>query len=173
MAKKEEAKKVKNLTVEELKKQNKKLDEQVEVLVEANGEMYRFTHDAVFRKSKIYKMLDDFVDFLNEGNYREEMFDLLTPYISLLIIKHFTSIEVPDDIDEALNLLEVMIDLEVLDKILNSLPEEELMKIYEILDKVLKNLEENTEEAEKLTEEIFAQVENEEIKKLVNGDGAE
>lgn len=146
---------VKLLTPELLKKQNEKLNEVQEFSITVNGEDFIMTHDVVFRKSKQHKVLDDLVEFFNEGQNRNlQYLDLATPYTTLLILKHFTSLEVPDDIDEAILLLEVLIDLGVLANILNTLPEDEVTKMFELLTEVMTRfrgtLEESQAEAEAL-----------------------
>lgn len=156
---------IKKLSPAELKKQVKKLDEVQEFLVVIGDTDYKVTHDVVFRKTKQHKVLDDMVKFFNEGGKNIELLDMATPYTALLIIKHFTSIEVSDDIDEALALLEVLIDLEALDKILNALPEEEVQKIYELLTMTVENFRASLEDAEKEAESFLEQIENEEVKK--------
>ena len=152
MAKKDNAKK---LTPAVLKKQDKRLDEKGTFTIEIDGEEFELTHDLIFRKSKNHKVLDDLVLFFEEcGKNRLQALELATPYIALLAIKHFTSLEVSDDIDEALDMLNVLIDLEVLDKIVNSLPEEEISKLFELLTQTLDNfrdeLDRTRQEAEQL-----------------------
>lgn len=158
MAKKE----IKKLSPAILQAESKKLDEVQEFVVQIGEEDYLLTHDVVFRKSKQHKVLDDMVDFFNEvGSNKIEYLDLATPYTALLIIKHFTSLEVEDDIDGALALLNVLVDLEALDKILNALPENEVTKVYELLADTINNFRKNLEEQEKEAEALA--LENPEI----------
>lgn len=163
MAKKD----IKKLTNSELKKQVKKINEVEDILVVVNGTDYLVTCDAIFRKSKMHKVLDDLVDFFNEGGKRTEILDLATPYTALLILKHFTSLEVSDDVGEAIDLLEVLIDLEILDKILNALPVAEVTKIYELIAKTTTSFQETLEMMEKEAESLVDKVENEEVRKKV------
>lgn len=133
---------VKKLTVSALKKQGKKFDEKGEMSVTIGGVDYVLNYDLYFRKTKIYALLEDLLDFFQEADNsgRIELFNLATPYTSLLILKHFTSLDVPDDIDEALAILDLLIDYEILDKLLASLPEDELTKTYEILTESIDNI---------------------------------
>lgn len=143
------------LTPALLKEQSAKLDAVQEFVVAIGGEDYILTHDVVFRKSKQHKVLDDMVEFFNEGGKQNiGMLDLATPYTALLIIKHFTSLEVSDNIEEALDLLTVLVDLEALDKIVNALPEDEVTKVYELLTMTIENFKNNLEEAEKEAEAL-------------------
>lgn len=157
---------IKKLTVTELKKQSKALDEQREFTVSIGGQDYKLTHDVVFRKTKQHKVLDDVIAFFSEGTNVEAL-EMTTPYTALLIIKHFTSLEVSDNIDEALALLEVLIDLEAFDKILNELPVDEVTKVQELLVRTVENMKQNLEMAEEETEGLLEQIENEKVKGLI------
>lgn len=180
------AKKAKNLTVTELKKKNRSLNAQTEhtlhvkvfVGVSDEGknlydlEPYKIKVDNVFRKTKQHKLLEDLIAFMNEGSDRLEILDLATPYISLLMIKHFTSLEVPDNIDDAIDIMNALVDLEIFTKIIELMPEDEVLGMYEAIsasvDRMNHNIDELVAEAKKLAE----QVENEEVKELLE-DGTE
>lgn len=181
--KKVETNKVKNLTIAELKKLNKKLDTKQEVTLfinipdenenntdEKSEVAYKFTYDTHFRKSVEHKVLDDMIELFNVMGTNEDAVEMATPYTALLIIKHFTNIHVPDDIDEAMETLKILIDLNILNKIINSLPEDQIVKIYDSITKAIQNttenLEENKEEAKKLSDNL----ENQEVKDLISED---
>lgn len=164
---------IKKLSPAELKKQVKKLDEVQEFFITIDDTEYKLTYDAKFRKTKQHKILDDMVKFFNEGNNRIELLDMATPYTALLIIKHFTSLEVSDDVEEAVNLLEVLVDLEALDKILNALPEEEVTKVYELLTKTIESFKDGLEKSELDAEALSKQIENEEVREMVGLNGEE
>jgi predicted HAD superfamily phosphohydrolase len=161
------AQKIKNLNPTEIKKQVKKLKEQGEFFITINGDEYRVTHDEVFLNSKIHKVLDDLVELFNEGRNRNELLELATPYTTILIIKHFTSIEVPDDIDGAIDMMNALIDLEVVDKIINALPEAEVVKMYEKISGVVENVRSNLEDGLLEAQEIEKELQNEQTKKLL------
>lgn len=160
-------KEIKKLTPALLKEQVAKLDAVQEFAVKIGEEDYTLTHDVKFRRTKQHKVLDDMVTFFNEGGKKIELLDMATPYTALLVIKHFTSLEVPNDIDEALALLEVLIDLEALDKILNALPELEVQKVYELLTQTVENFRASLEADEEEAETFLEQIENEEVKEMV------
>jgi len=162
---------VKKLTVAELKKQNKVLDLQREFSVAIAEQEYKLTHDVTFRKTKQSRLLEDVIAFFTEGASRPEILELATVYSTLLILKHFTSLEVSDNIGEALDLLDVLVDLEILDKIVNELPEDEVTKIYELLTKTVNNMNANIEEAERESSRLVDKVENKEVKDMItNGE---
>lgn len=162
---------IKKLSVNELKKQNKLLDEKRDFSVMIGEAEYKLTHDVKFRRTKQHELLDDMVAFFNEGGNRVELYELATPYTALLILKHFTSLEVSDDIDEAIDLLQVLIDLEILDKILNELPEDEVVKIYELITQTVDIMKDNFDAMEAEAQAVADQIENENVKELyLNGD---
>jgi len=161
--------KVKNLTLSELKKQSKKLDSQSEVVIIAGEDNYKFMVDDVFRKTKQHKVLDDMVEFFDSTINNNELMSLASVYTSILLIKHFTSIDISDNIDEALETLNVLLDLELLDKIINAMPEDEVVKMYELLTNTVNKMTENLEELD--IEALAEQVENPELKEaLLNGE---
>jgi len=162
--------KIKNLTLTEIKKQAKKLDAQTEHEILVGEDVYKVKIDNVFRRTKQNQLLDDLVAFFSEGNERVELLDLATPYTTLLLIKHFTSIEVSDNIDEALEMLDILIDLELLGAILNLMPEQEVLDMYELLNATVNRMKENMVELEDETKRLSEVVENDEVKEmLLNG----
>lgn len=160
-------KEIKNLTSAVLKKENKVLDNKREFTIKIGDTDYKVTHDIKFRKTKQASLLDDVVSFFAKGVKNVEILELATPYTALLILKYFTSIDVSDNIDEALETLDVLIDLEIMNKIIDELPEDEITSIYKLLDKTVKNMNETIEEAEKEAKEIAGQIENDEIKDMI------
>ena len=141
---------VKNLTGAVLKKQAKALDEQREFTIDIGGQKYKLSHDVTFRKTKQSKLLENLVDFFSKGVENIELLEMATPYTALLVIKHFTSLEVSDNLSEALALLEILIDLEILDDILNELPEAEITELFELITTTTNNMTENITKQEEI-----------------------
>lgn len=165
----------KNLTLTELKKLNKELDGRDEHTIMFGDTAYNIKIDKNFRQSKQHDMLTDLIDFFNEANNRGDvdLLDLATPYSSLLIIKHFTSLSVPDDIDEALEVLTALIDLNLFGEILEIMPEYEITKVLETLEATVSRLNTNIEEVEKEMEEASELVENASVKEMIDGNDKE
>lgn len=162
------SKNVKKLTLADLKKESKKLDAQQEMTVHIGGTEYTISYDTIFRKTKQRAVLQDTLTFFQEiGEKNMEQLEMASAYTALLIVKHFTSLDVPDDISEALSLLEVLVDIDVLGEIVNELPEDEVTKIYKLLTNTVNTLKENIEMAEKELNLIEAEIENEEVKELI------
>jgi len=160
-------KKIKNLNPTEIKKQVKKLKTQGEFYITIGEDEYLVKHDEIFVNSKIHRVLDDLVSLFNESRNRNELMEVATPYTTLLIIKHFTSIDVPDDIDSALDMMEALIDLEVMDKIINALPESEIVKMYEKMTVVMDNMRSTLEDGELEAQELERQLKSEQAKRLL------
>jgi len=154
--------KSKKLTLDVLNKENNKLDVRVVGKIEVNGSEYEVEYDQIFRASKQQKVLDEILGFYEKvDELGTGILDIATPYFVMLIIKNFTSIEVPDDIEEAMNTMSVLIDLDILHKILNMLPEKEVEKVNKLIEEALAVFQENLARAE---EEIKEKIESGEIK---------
>lgn len=162
---------IKNLTSAELKKQDKVLDEQREFTVVVGESKYKLSHDVIFRQSKKNRLLDDMVKFFQEATKNIEILELATPYTALLVFKYFTSLEVSDNVEEALALLETLVDLGLLNQIVAELPEDQLTEVYELITKTVTAMSENLEEAEAEAKRLSEVVENDAVREMIpNGD---
>ena len=160
------SKNIKKLTPMDLKKEGKKLDAQEEFFITIGDTEYKLTHDVYFRKTKQRDLLEDMLEFFNSIEQANvDVLEMATPYTALLIIKHFTSLEVPDDVEGALEYLSLLIDLDILGTIVNALPEGEVLKTYELLKQTVENVKDNFEEAELEATRLSDEVENKEILK--------
>lgn len=160
------AKDIKKLTLDELKKHDEGLDKQFEAYVSIGDDVYAVKIDEVFRTSKQSKVLDDMIKFFQEGGQRVEILEVATPYTSLLLIKHFTDLEIPDDFDDAIAHLNVLIDTGVFEAVLNELPEKEVIKTYDKLRNVLNEMTDKMEIAQAEADLVAEQLENEVVKKM-------
>jgi hypothetical protein len=158
---------IKNLTSAELKKQNKSLDEKRDFSVTIGDTVYKLAHDITFRQSKKNKLLDDMVLFFQEAVEKIEILELATPYTTLLVLKHFTTLEVSDNVDEAIELLSVLVDLDVLSQIIAELPEDQLVDVFAMITKTVNNMAESLTDAEKEIAELEAQLENDVVKEMI------
>lgn len=165
------AKDIKKLTPADLKKQVKKLDAVQEFVITIGEDTYKLTHDVTFRKTKMQNLLEDLLRFF--ASITEEQIDMLqfaTPYATLLVIKHFTSLDVSDDIEEALALLEALVDLGVLGNIINTLPEAEVVKVFDLISQTLEEVQANMDDVEAEAEALVEEIQSPEIKALINKD---
>lgn len=155
---------MKNLKLTDLKKHDKKLDVKGETFITLDGIVYKVEYDEVFRTTKKNKVLDDLIKFFEAGHKDERLYSIATPYTSLLLVKHFTSLDIADDIDEALSYLHVLIDTGVLETVLSALPEEEIISLYETLTDTMNKLTNSMSEATQEAKNLVNIVENPEVK---------
>lgn len=160
-------KKAQNLNLANLQKEEKNIVSQTEHTLVINGSDYKVKIEDKFLKTKQHALLDDLVSFFNESNSRIELLELATPYTTLLLIKHFSSIDVPDGIDEGIEVLNVLINLEILGTILNLMPDSEVNSVYELISATVDRMTENIKEAEKEADRLSGIVENQEVKDLL------
>lgn len=164
---KDKNEKLRNLTVTEMRKHSRRLNERIEYEIAVNEDLYKVEIDRVFRKTKQHKVIDDLISFFTESNEKPELLDITTPYMSMLLIKHFTNINIPDDVDGALDVLEVLIDLNLLGEILNLMPEKEVTNIYELLTTTVSRMKDNILDTYSEMSSAYGEVENEELKELL------
>ncbi len=145
------AKKQKVLSYEELKKLDKKNDE-IET-IDIQG--YPVKINKVFRPSKIKVLIAEFASIIDELKERGvDIENTNNTAIGLsLILKHFTSLEIPSDFDVMIEFYNALEDNHFLYPIISSFDENEIVKINEALKNVSENLSmyiklENDEEFE-------------------------
>lgn len=166
--------KVKNLTLAEMKKQDKVLSETKEEFITVNDTVYKVEIDVHFRQSKRNKVLDDLIKFFEAGRNDEKLYSIATPYTSLLMVKHFTSLEVPDDIEGALDYLQLLLDLGILGTIVNAMPDDQIVDLYENLTETINEISENMSKSVAEANEILDGIENPEVRALMeNGKAKE
>lgn len=159
--------KIKSLTLAEMKKQEKILKEQKEELITVNDTVYKVKIDTHFLPTKRNQVLDDLIKFFDEGNRNVELTSIATPYTSLLLIKHFTDIYIPDDIEEALDYLYLLMNIKVLAPVINAMPEEEVVDLYNSLTETLGQISDNMMKSIGEADEILNKIENPEVKELM------
>lgn len=158
---------MKNLKLTDLKKHDKNLDAKGETFITLDGIVYKVEYDEHFRTTKKNKVLDDLVKFFEAGYKDERLYSIATPYTSLLLVKHFTSLDIPDDIEEALSYLHVLIDLGALETILTALPETEILGLYETLTQTVNNITNSMAEVNGEVKNLANLAENPEVKAWV------
>lgn len=167
--KNKKAQKPQKLTMANLTKDNKLLDMKgADTVTSVNGTVFEFTYDLKFRKTKQREMLRDIVKFFEEMMKEDVAIengdaDISAAYTTLMLVKHFTDLEIPDNVSDALATMEVMLDLGVLGPIVNALPDEEVQTIYDLLQDSLENLNKNLDQIDKEIEEASKEVENPQV----------
>lgn len=167
MAKKEQ--KIKSITLAEMKKQEKLLKETKEALITgAKDTVWKVQIDTYFLPTKRNQVLDDLIKFFDASNKNAELTSIATPYTSLLLVKHFTNIDIPDDIEEALDYLYLLMNLRVLTPILNEMPEDEVVDLYNSLTDTLNQISNNMMKSIGEADELLSRIENPEVKELMD-----
>lgn len=132
--------KSKKLTVGAIKKENARFDERTLIFV--NG--YSLEIDQVFRPTKISMLISEIIDKVENSRIKNyDLMPIFTPYIALLMIKHFTSLEIPDSFDEQLTVMNILVDGEFLTPIYEKLPKDQVEKVYQEINNATDRLTEN------------------------------
>lgn len=135
---------VKSLTLNEIKKKDKKLDEKKKITITLpDGTNYSLTIDRYFRPTKIQKYILEFgivMEEVKEKGIDEEALakSMIVEY--MLLIRNFTSLEIPLSIAEMMAYTQKMVDLEILEQIINAFDKNEVAKIERISKKVLDSI---------------------------------
>lgn len=109
-----------------------------------------------FSPLQISQCVQELVQKLDHVRVKDnkKMASLLVPYMMFLIVKHFTTLELPSDLPRQLKAIENMINTSVLFQIFIAFEQEEIEKVQSEVSYVLENFEKNNEYIEKFKEEI-------------------
>lgn len=160
----------KKLTSNAVKAKREELKASMTKEVIVGADTYEFKIDRKFLKSKEVAFTNDLISFISELSSDEKYFDLgqvrvkilSENYALLMLIKHFTSIDVPEDTEEALAVLNNMADLGIFGEVVNAFPEDEVervmtnatVEIDAFNEKLLESLTKLRAEADKISKEL-------------------
>lgn len=167
MAKK---KKVIQLNMDNVEKIHNKLSKQVEATIENEFGFFKYKHDVYFLQSKILRVVRDLAMIIREMHQKvgpEHVEATFHGIVGLLIIKHFTDIEVPDTFEGQIAFLNKLLDLNLFNEIIERFPTEEYGKVYEEIVKVIERWEGKEDLIKEEIKKIEQQIENEEVKELL------
>lgn len=173
MAKK---KKVIPLNMDNVEKIHNKLSKQVEATIENEFGYFKFKHDVFFLQSKILRVVRDLAMIIRDMHQKvgpEHVESTFHGIVGLMIIKHFTDIEVPDTLEGQVAFLNKLLDLKLYNEIIQHFPTEELGKVYEEIMKIIESWEGKEELIKEEIKKIEQQIENEEVKELLPKDFVE
>lgn len=130
------------LDLQAIEKEAKVFDVWERGFVNLNGKEFEVGIKERFQEMEIQNLLQDLILFIEEATQVEEKttIDLLTftqPYITTLAVKHFTDMDMPDDIYETIAVSKNMINLGVLEQIIRLFPQDELKKLMERVTEAL------------------------------------
>ena len=140
---KQDTKQPKKLNKTELEKLDKRHNEKFDAEIQG----YVLKIDRYFRNSKITKVIDELrwgIDKGREYNIDSTVFGAV--YFSFLLIKHFTDLKVPDDFDEQIKMMEILVDNELFNPIIDALPEDQIEKVREKMPQYIENMEQFAEQ---------------------------
>lgn len=127
----------KKLTVNSLKSQDARRYTKKELIIND----YKVLIDEKFRPTTIQRLLIEFFEkyqYMKENNLQMNIVE----YLPVLLLKYFTSLDIPDDLETQLKIYELLIDNDYFEPIYNAFPKEEINKIYEIAKKMRENSDE-------------------------------
>lgn len=155
----------KSLTISQMKENNKKYDEYIEV--DVNDE-FVLEVKKTWSDIDVAKVVVEFATTYQKMAGVMQGFDKVADlYLSILVIKKFTKLgdEIPDDFQGQLNSIEEIAKDNLLADIVNALPFEEMKKVEEQMTKLVGILNGSVEEFEK--EIKNTKLKNEEVKEVM------
>jgi hypothetical protein len=162
--------------VEEITEQYK---EQKEIFVNIQTkdglEVVGLTIDKYFSPMKIktcirelMSKLDMLKRYIKDYNGVEE---LLQSWLMILLIRHFSSLEIPNDFKRQVAILDRLVETTVLFQIFAQFESSEIEKIMghfnEVMNKVFENIEKHSEEIDRIN--FMDSLSQEKIKKMIKG----
>ena len=133
----------KPLNLASIRKEDKHFDEQFEIEVQG----YTLKIDKHFRKSKINLLIAELVEKFDYGRaHNTPIESIFLPFSTLLIIRHFTSLQVPEDLEGQVEVLKLLTDNDFLEPILENLPKDQMNIVMEEVAKVTQLMNERIDE---------------------------
>lgn len=158
----------KELNFANMQEEAEQLSERYEAFVYSeNGEEYSLFIDHLFSNSKISTTLTEFAEGLRTSRLHEfEWGHISLMYAHLLIIRHFTSLDVPSDFKGQLDYMKHLIDLGLLSQVFELLPVDQVSIIYEKLGELVDNVEDQIRSLKNESKPILT---NDEVNTLLKG----
>lgn len=130
------------LNIKNINKEVKKIEKMSTGFILIDGKDYEIKVQEHFKETDIQELIKDIMTYVQEAIKVQEDsdFDMLNysnQYSSTLIIKHFTSLDVPDDVYEIIAVSKKLVDLEIMTKILDMLPLDQIQKVNERVELAL------------------------------------
>jgi hypothetical protein len=157
---------IQKLSMEFISKASEKYEniKEVELELEIDGENKKFVVELYkhFSPISIKKCISEFVEKMERAKIVDKngFGNITQPYLIFLIIKHFTTLNLPESFEEQILTLEKMVNTGILFKIFLNFDEEEIKKINDELEFILNNFDKNKEIVEGLKKEFRNKIEN-------------
>lgn len=128
--------KVKNLTLSAMKKEDsKRFHKRKKIMVQG----YSVEIDEVFRPTKLQDLMKELTKQIVYVTKNEEIdFDLVDwmVYANFMLVKYFTSLNVPDNFEEQIAMMNIMLDNDFLEPIIKAFDENELQKFSDMFARI-------------------------------------
>jgi hypothetical protein len=106
---------------------------------------YSLTIDRIFRPTAINALIAEWMDKMTyvRDNAEIQMSDVnWIGYYQLLLVKHFTSLDVPDDFGQQLQVLGILIDNDLFVDVMNAFDQSQVDRVGQAMQKANENFKE-------------------------------
>ena len=119
--------KTKSLSLATLKKTDaQKFGSKKQIIIDG----YSLVVDEAFRPTKVQELVSEYLDKVLYVTQNEIEFSKWFDYILLLMVRHFTSLEIPSDFESQVSAWKLLIDTDYFVQILDALNQEEMQKVW-------------------------------------------
>lgn len=158
---------IQELNLEIIKKASEKYENIEEVFIDIEieedvvkpfkVEIYKF-----FSPTQINDCIAEFIEKMDLARRKDKdgFGDIMYPYIVFLIVKHFTTLKLPNDFNSQVLAIENMINTGVLFRIFMSFEQEEIERLKDKLQTIVENFDKNHSLVEQFKKQISPKIEN-------------
>jgi hypothetical protein len=147
----------KNLSYANVKKEDKNLSEQLT----AEVKNYTFKVDKFFKESKIMDLIAEMLVKMQDAEKQGiDLKSIFIPYGVMLLIKHFTNIDVPENVNEQVAFLRMLIDQDLLGGIVSCFPQEQIESVFNKMTETLKERDAMADELAQRLDEIQKEIQD-------------
>jgi hypothetical protein len=143
----------KKLTFDLIQEENKQFDVMEEKQVkDATISVY-----TKFRPTKVMETIEEVIkNFSEMRSNGVEIGDVFVTYVQLIIIKNFTSLEIPEDFDDQINFISVLVDTGYLNEIMEVIPRDQVDLLFEKIQELTQRVNETMDKVE----DVYKYLEN-------------
>jgi hypothetical protein len=160
---------VKPLTLDDIFKASDKYEnvKEIQFDLEIDGELRHFSVEIYKYFSPIH-VKQCIMEFISKMEHvksvdKDGFGDIAYPYLMFLMVKHFTTLKLPEAFNEQVVVLKKMLETGVLFKIYLNFDENEIKKIHDELKFIIDNFDKNIDAVNKFKEELREQIQNKEL----------
>lgn len=160
---------IQNLSMELIEKASEKYSNIREVVVkmEVDGVVRPFVVEVfkIFSPVSIKQCVQEFINKMDMAKARDKegFGDIMIPYLMFLIVKHFTTLKLPNTFAQELKAIEHMTNTGTLFQIMMYMDENEVSKVKDEINFVLENFDKNLPEFEEIKKAISKKLANKDL----------